>query len=171
MVTQDEAYLSYINYISYTSHTGEFKGVMVADGLSTDCTGEHPGFEHIAPIQVPGCSPWQKTEMHAQHRCPVQGGFKDRLPAEERDVRRYTMVCWGSWERVQMSLNRPISRAGFVLDCTLDYTEKKEERVDVAKMISLLDNPYHPLHVIVGHRSSFSKRLMHHWCKTWQHWG
>lgn len=36
-----------------------------------------------------------------------------------------------------MGLNRQIRRAGFVLDCTLDSTEEKGEKVDVAKIISL----------------------------------
>lgn len=52
-----------------------------------------------------------------------------------------------------MRLNRPIRRAGFVLDFTLDSTEEKGEKVDIAKMISLMDNPSHPLHETAGHRS------------------
>lgn len=68
--------------------------MLIPDGRSTDCTSGHPGFECIAAgeIQIFGCSPWQKMGLHAQHRCPVQGGSTSCLPAEESDVRRCSVL-------------------------------------------------------------------------------
>ena len=138
-------------------------------------------------IITPGCSHKQQTVLDTQHRCPVKKGqsclhllrrlrsfgmcrsllktFNDSVVAS---AIFYAVVCWGygSSERDRKRLNKLVKRAGSVLDCPLDSIEEVGERRMLVELMSIMDNPSHPLHETVeALSSSFSNRLLHPRCQ------
>ncbi|XP_062860103.1 dehydrogenase/reductase (SDR family) member 7Cb isoform X1 [Trichomycterus rosablanca] len=80
----------------------------------------------------------------------------------------FAAVCWGGSIRAgdAKKLNKLIKKAGSVLGCSLDGFELVVERRSVNKLISILDNPSHPLHdLLIRQRSTFSNRLIQLHCK------
>jgi len=72
------------------------------------------------------------------------------------------VVCWGSNMKVADSntLDKLIRRAGSILGEELDPLLVVAERRMLSKLLSILDNPSHPLHcVLAAQRSTFSQRL------------
>ena len=58
-------------------------------------------------------------------------------------------------------LNKLIRKAGSVIGCKQDTLEAVMERRTLKKLLSIMDNPLHPLHLtLVRQRSTFSKRLL-----------
>ncbi|KAM4536419.1 uncharacterized protein PAE49_021037 [Odontesthes bonariensis] len=62
-------------------------------------------------------------------------------------------------------LNKLIKKAGSVIGCKLDSFESVVERRTLNKLLSIMDNPTHPLQqLLVGQQSSFSNRLIQLHC-------
>uniref|UniRef100_A0A8C8DHE5 Reverse transcriptase domain-containing protein n=1 Tax=Oryzias sinensis TaxID=183150 RepID=A0A8C8DHE5_9TELE len=81
----------------------------------------------------------------------------------------FSVVCWGGSipARDSNRLNKLIRRAGSVIGCKMDTFESVMERITLNKLVSIMDNPEHPLHpVLDGQRSSFSNRLRQLRCHT-----
>ena len=71
----------------------------------------------------------------------------------------YSAVCWGgvSTERGRKRLTKLVMRASSVLDCPLDSIEQVGERRMLAKLTTVKDSTFHPLHeTVVDLSSSFS---------------
>ncbi|XP_051278345.1 uncharacterized protein LOC127375945 [Dicentrarchus labrax] len=75
----------------------------------------------------------------------------------------YTAVCWGgSIKKKDASrLDKLVRKAGSVLGTELDRLTSVAERRALNRLLSIMDNPLHPLHsTIYRQRSSFSDRLL-----------
>ena len=75
----------------------------------------------------------------------------------------FTIVCWGSSIGAGDTnrLNKLVKKAGSIIGCKQDYLEQVVERRTLKKLLSILDNPDHPLHhLLQGQRSTFSKRFL-----------
>ena len=75
----------------------------------------------------------------------------------------FAVVCWrssivaGDTNR----LNKQIKKAGSIIGCKPDTSEVVVERRTLIKLLSVMDNPDHPLHHLLdGQRSTFSNRLV-----------
>ena len=80
------------------------------------------------------------------------------------------VVCWGSSIGAgdTSRLNKLIRKAGSIIGCKLDSLEKVVERRTLKKLLSILDNPDHPLHhLLQGQRSTFSNRLLQLRCRRY----
>ncbi len=73
----------------------------------------------------------------------------------------YQSVVAGALNR----LNKLITKAGSIIGCKLDTFEEVMERRTLSKLLSIMDNPEHPLHHLLDRqRSSFSNRLIQLCC-------
>ena len=75
----------------------------------------------------------------------------------------FAVVCWGSSIRASDTnrLNKLIKKAGSVIGVKPDTFEAVVERRTLNKLLSIMDNPDHPLHhTLDRQRSSFSNRLI-----------
>ena len=78
------------------------------------------------------------------------------------------VVCWGSSIGASDTnrLNKLIRKAGSVIGCKQDTVEAVVERRTLNKLLSIMDNPDHPLHLTLDRqRSSFSNRLLQLHCR------
>ncbi|KAJ0009655.1 hypothetical protein NQD34_001357 [Periophthalmus magnuspinnatus] len=80
----------------------------------------------------------------------------------------YAVVCWGSLRvRDTNRLNKIIRKAGHVVGEELDSLTVVSDRRMLAKIRTILDSPFHPLHkVLANQKSSFSHRLLLPRCST-----
>uniref|UniRef100_A0A1A8PFW7 Reverse transcriptase domain-containing protein n=1 Tax=Nothobranchius pienaari TaxID=704102 RepID=A0A1A8PFW7_9TELE len=84
----------------------------------------------------------------------------------------FAVVCWGSGVKIADAnrLNKLIRRAGSVLGVRLENLEEVSERRMLKKLLSIMDNPSHPMHAhMMDHRSTRSKRLIAPKCRTDRH--
>ncbi|MPV02341.1 DUF1891 domain-containing protein [Escherichia coli] len=75
----------------------------------------------------------------------------------------FAVVCWGSSIGAGDTnrLNKLVKKAGSIIGCKQDSLEKVLEGRSLKKLLSILDNPDHPLHhLLQGQRSTFSNRLL-----------
>lgn len=75
----------------------------------------------------------------------------------------FAVVCWGSSIGAGETnrLNKLIKKAGSVIGCKQDSLEAVVERRILNKLLSIMDNPDHPLHHTLDKQlSSFSNRLI-----------
>ena len=75
----------------------------------------------------------------------------------------FAVVCWGSSIGAGDTnrLNKLIKKAGSVIGCKPDTVESVVERRTLDKLLSIMDNPEHPLHHLLDRqRSTFSNRLI-----------
>jgi len=78
-------------------------------------------------------------------------------------VLHFAIVCWGSSIGAgdTSRLNKLVRKAGSIIGCQLEHLEQVVERRTLKKLVSILDNPDHPLHhLLQGQRSTFSRRLL-----------
>ncbi|KAI4896059.1 hypothetical protein NFI96_010384 [Prochilodus magdalenae] len=81
----------------------------------------------------------------------------------------YAVVCWGGSikKRDEMRLDKLVRRAGSVVGVKLDSVLKVAERRTLHKLVSIMDDDGHPLHIILmDRRSKFSGRLLSQSCST-----
>jgi len=81
----------------------------------------------------------------------------------------FAAVCWGSSLRASDTnrLDKIIKKAGSVVGHRLESFESVAERRTLNKLLSIMDNEEHPLHLtLVRQRSSFSDRLLQLRCRT-----
>ena len=79
----------------------------------------------------------------------------------------FAVVCWGSSisARDASRINKLIRKAGSVMGLKLETFESVMSRRSLNKLLSIMDNPDHPLHnTVQGQRSSFSNRLIQFRC-------
>ena len=79
----------------------------------------------------------------------------------------FTAVCRGSSIGASDTnrLNKLIKTAGSVIGCKMDEFEAVVERRTMNKLLSIMDNPDHPLHLTPDRqRSAVSNRLMQRRC-------
>ena len=72
------------------------------------------------------------------------------------------VVCWGNSIIASDAnrLNKLIRKAGSIIGCRQDTFQSVVERRTLNKLLSIMDNPDHPLHhTIDRQRSTFSRRL------------
>ena len=75
----------------------------------------------------------------------------------------FAAVCWGSSIGAGDTnrLNKLIKKAGSAVGCKLDTADEVVEKRTLNKLLSILDNPEHPLHQLLDRqRSTFSNRLI-----------
>ncbi|XP_034088755.1 uncharacterized protein LOC117557164 [Gymnodraco acuticeps] len=75
----------------------------------------------------------------------------------------FAVVCWGGSIRAgdTSRINKLIRKAGSVIGIKLDPFEAVVERRTLNRLLSIMDNPTHPLHLqLDSQRSSFSNRLL-----------
>ncbi|KAL3063508.1 hypothetical protein OYC64_003138 [Pagothenia borchgrevinki] len=75
----------------------------------------------------------------------------------------FAAVCWGGSIRDgdTSRINKLIRKAGSVIAIKLDPFEAVLERRTLNRLLSIMDNPTHPLHLqLDSQRSSFSNRLL-----------
>ena len=80
----------------------------------------------------------------------------------------FAAVCWGSSIGAGDTnrLNKLIKKAGSVIGCKLDTLENAVERRTLNRLLSIMENPEHPLHQLLdGQRSTFSNRLIQLRCR------
>ena len=81
----------------------------------------------------------------------------------------YAVVCWGGSlkKRDAARLDKLVRKAGSVVGSELDSLTSVAERRTLNRLLSIIDNPQHPLHnTISRQRSSFSDRLLSLPCST-----
>ncbi|XP_076606376.1 uncharacterized protein LOC143332617 [Chaetodon auriga] len=81
----------------------------------------------------------------------------------------YAAVCWGGSikKRDVTRLDKLVRRVGSVVGTEIDRLISVAERRALSRLLSIMDNPLHPLHsVIFRQRSSFSDRLLSLSCST-----
>lgn len=81
----------------------------------------------------------------------------------------YAVVCWGSSlkKKDAARLDKLVRKAGSVVGTELDILTSVAERRTLNRLLSIIDNPDHPLHsTITRQRSSFSDRLLSLSCST-----
>ena len=81
----------------------------------------------------------------------------------------YAVVCWGGSlkKKDAARLDKLVRKAGSVVGTELDSLTSVAERRALNKLLSIADNPHHPLHgAISRQRSSFSDRLLSLSCST-----
>lgn len=99
---------------------------------SADCTGEHPGFDHIVEeykylvVQLNNKLDWTpnihvlykkgQSHLYLLRRRPSMCVVASAILC--------TVVSWGSSEKGRMRLNRLIRRTGFVLHYNMDSIEE-----------------------------------------------
>lgn len=79
------------------------------------------------------------------------------------------VACWGSStsKRDISRIDKLIRKAGQVVGCQLETFVTVRERRTLDKLLSIMDNPAHPLHrTVEGQRSSFSNRLLQLRCHS-----
>ena len=75
----------------------------------------------------------------------------------------FALVCWGSSISAKDAsrTNKLIGKAGTVIGLKLETFESVMSKRSLNKLLSIMDNPSHPLHKILqGQQSSFSNRLI-----------
>jgi len=75
----------------------------------------------------------------------------------------FAVVCWGSSisARDDSRINKLIRKAGTVIGLKMETFESVMNKRSLNKLLSIMDNPSHPLHKILqGQQSSFSNRLI-----------
>ncbi|CAG12911.1 unnamed protein product, partial [Tetraodon nigroviridis] len=84
----------------------------------------------------------------------------------------WAVICWGGSIRADDTnrLNKLIRKAGSGTGWELDTMEAMEERRMLNKRLPILDNPDHPLHLLLDRQqSSFSKRMIQLCCHKDKH--
>ncbi|KAL3065695.1 hypothetical protein OYC64_015782 [Pagothenia borchgrevinki] len=85
----------------------------------------------------------------------------------------FAAVCWGGSIRAgdTSRINKLIRKAGSVIGIKLDPFEAVVERRTLNRLLSIMDNPTHPLHLqLDSQRSSFSNRLLQLPCHKDRYW-
>ncbi|KAL3050687.1 hypothetical protein OYC64_012664 [Pagothenia borchgrevinki] len=85
----------------------------------------------------------------------------------------FAAVCWGGSIRDSDTsrINKLIRKAGSVIGIKLDPFEAVVERRTLNRLLSIMDNPTHPLHLqLDSQRSSFSNRLLQLPCHKDRYW-
>ncbi|KAI3352050.1 hypothetical protein L3Q82_020867 [Scortum barcoo] len=83
----------------------------------------------------------------------------------------YAVVCWGGSlkKKDAARLDKLVRKAGSVVGTELDSLTSVAERRTLNRLLSIIDNPSHPLHSAISRqRSSFSDRLLSLSCSTGQ---
>ncbi|XP_051807248.1 uncharacterized protein LOC127534909 [Acanthochromis polyacanthus] len=81
----------------------------------------------------------------------------------------YAVVCWGSSLKKKHAarLDKLVRKVGSVVGTELDSLTSEAERQTLNRLLSIIDNPSHPLHSSISRqRSSFSDRLLSLSCST-----
>uniref|UniRef100_A0A8C4SCW4 TIR domain-containing protein n=1 Tax=Erpetoichthys calabaricus TaxID=27687 RepID=A0A8C4SCW4_ERPCA len=81
----------------------------------------------------------------------------------------YAVVCWGgSIKKKDASrLDKLVSKAGSIVGMELDSLTSVAERRALSRLLSIMENPLHPLNSIISRqKSSFSDRLLSLSCST-----
>lgn len=81
----------------------------------------------------------------------------------------YAVVCWGGQIKKgdKARLDKLVKKAGSVVGIELEPLTSVAERRVLSRLLSILDNPHHPLHSTFSRqRSSFSDRLLSLSCST-----
>ncbi|KAI3356695.1 hypothetical protein L3Q82_003380 [Scortum barcoo] len=81
----------------------------------------------------------------------------------------YAVVCWGGSlkKKDAARLDKLVRKAGSVVGTELDSLTSVAERRTLNRLLSIIDNPSHPLHSAISRqRSSFSDRLLSLSCST-----
>lgn len=81
----------------------------------------------------------------------------------------YAVACWGTCikKKDAQRLDRLVRKAGSVVGADLDSLTSVAERKVHSKLLSIMDNPHHPLHrTFSRQKSSFSERLLSMSCST-----
>ncbi|XP_051788716.1 uncharacterized protein LOC127529381 [Erpetoichthys calabaricus] len=81
----------------------------------------------------------------------------------------YAVVCWGGSikKRDASRLDKLVRKAGSIAGTKLDSLTSVAERRALSRLLSIMENPLHPLNRIISRqRSSFSDRLLSPSCST-----
>uniref|UniRef100_A0A8C4TB68 Reverse transcriptase domain-containing protein n=1 Tax=Erpetoichthys calabaricus TaxID=27687 RepID=A0A8C4TB68_ERPCA len=81
----------------------------------------------------------------------------------------YAVVCWGGSikKRDTSRLDKLVRKAGSIVGMMLDSLTSVAERRALSRLLSIIENPLHPLNRIISRqRSSFSDRLLSMSCST-----
>ncbi|XP_051785267.1 uncharacterized protein LOC127528438 [Erpetoichthys calabaricus] len=81
----------------------------------------------------------------------------------------YVVVCWGGSikKRDASHLDKLVRKAGSTVGMELDSLTSVAERRVLSRLLSIMENPLHPLNRIISRqRSSFSDRLLSPSCST-----